>query len=71
MEQEVKYFLEGICTFHWNADFYKFCSVCNFDPNHAYSHEKWQQWQQLVSSIKVFDQNTLAKLIEAGHSSAL
>ena len=25
MEQEVKYFLEGICTFHWNADFYKFC----------------------------------------------
>lgn len=67
MEQEVKYLLEGICTFYWNADFYKFCEVCNFDPEHGYSHEKWQQWQQLVSGIKAFDQNTLAKLVEAGH----
>ncbi|KAB8333836.1 hypothetical protein DP113_34625 (plasmid) [Brasilonema octagenarum UFV-E1] len=65
--QKINYLLEGICTFHWNADFKKFCEVCNFDPNHAYSHEKWQHWQQLVSSIKAFDQNILAKLIEAGH----
>ncbi|MHC5770984.1 MAG: hypothetical protein ACYTXI_36490 [Nostoc sp.] len=66
-DQEINYLITGICTFHWNADFHKFCEVCNFDPNHAYSKEKWQQWQQFVSSIKAFDQNTLAKLVEAGH----
>ncbi|KYC34668.1 hypothetical protein WA1_50595 [Scytonema hofmannii PCC 7110] len=66
--QEINYFLVGICTFHWNADFNKFCEVCNFDPNHGYSLEKWQQWQQLVAAIKAFDQNTIAKLVEAGHS---
>lgn len=56
--------------FHWNADFHKFCQVCNFDPNNTYSKEKWQQWQQFVSGIKAFDQNTLVKLVEAVHQLA-
>lgn len=66
---EINYFLVGICTFHWKADFNKFCEVCDFNPNDAYSYEKWQQWQQLVGAIRAFDQNTIAKLVEAGHSS--
>ncbi|GJD23015.1 hypothetical protein RIVM261_079710 [Rivularia sp. IAM M-261] len=69
-EEQISHIITGIMTFHWKADFNKFCTICGFDPNYAYSQEKWQQWQQLVSGLKSFDQETLAKLVQAGHSSS-
>lgn len=69
-EEQINYVITGIITFHWKGDFNKFCTICGFSPNHTYSQEKWQQWQQLVSGLKSFDQEILTKLVEAGHCSS-
>lgn len=69
-EEQLNYIITGIMTFHWKTTFEQFCTICGFDPNYAYSEEKWQQWQQLISGLKSFDQETLAKLVEAGHCSS-
>lgn len=62
--------IETVCTaigtFAWNNDFEQFCKVCDFNPEHAYSMEKWSEFQNLNRSLSRFDNDTISKIVRAG-----
>ncbi|MBD2503964.1 hypothetical protein [Anabaena azotica] len=68
--EEIEKFCKGIATFAWNADFRKFCEVCNFDittqNGEDYAVGKWQEWQSLQSSLKAFDLDRIEAIVNAG-----
>ena len=61
----IKAFVEAIGGFAWNNDFYEFCNVLQFNPEHSYALEKWQQFQLLNKALGQFDVQSLYKLVEA------
>lgn len=64
-ENHIKQFVTAISSLNWNTNYYKFCEILNFNPNHSYSEEKWQQFQDLTEALNYFDLESLMKLIEA------
>ncbi|KYC34699.1 hypothetical protein WA1_49095 [Scytonema hofmannii PCC 7110] len=65
--EQLNHFLTGIGNFYWTANMDKFCEICGF-RNDWYGEEKWRQWQELHKALTYFDQETLMKLVQAGHS---
>lgn len=64
-EAFIKAFVEAIGGFAWNNDFYEFCNVLQFNSEHSYALEKWQQFQALNKALGQFDVQSLHKLVEA------
>jgi hypothetical protein len=62
--------IQAICTaigsFAWNNDFEQFCKVCDFNPEHSYSMEKWREFVALNRSLSKFDSETISKIVRAG-----
>lgn len=64
--KEVENFCTGVGNFAWNNDFEQFCEVCGFDPNHAYSMGKWEQFRALNRLLSEFDNNIMTKILRTG-----
>jgi hypothetical protein len=64
-EAFIKTFVEAIGGFAWNNDFYEFCNVLQFNSEHSYALEKWQDFQVLNKALGQFDIQSLHKLVEA------
>ena len=62
-ETTVQFFVEGIQTFHWKADFIKFCQVLELEAD-DYADQKYQAFQELVEQLNEFDAETLDKMID-------
>lgn len=60
-----KLVIEAITSFHWKADYLKFCEVLGFEPS-DYAEGKWREFQDLVSNLNGFDLEALTKIVKAG-----
>ncbi len=58
-------FVTSINSFHWNADFVKFCDVLELTPD-SYAEQKYSEFQELISYLNKFDPEALTKMITAG-----
>ncbi|MBD2730923.1 hypothetical protein H6G96_32550 [Nostoc sp. FACHB-892] len=63
--QTVEAFATGLTNFHWRSDYLKFCEVLGLEPS-DYAEEKYQQMHELISFLKCFDYESLAKMLESG-----
>lgn len=66
-EEQLKYFLQGIGTFGWRADYKQFCEVCEFDSETDYAYGKWEQWRELQCQLNNFSTDLLLKFVNEGH----
>ncbi len=60
-----KLVIEGISSFHWKADYIKFCEILDFEPS-DYAEQKWSEFNELVSNLNGFDLDSLIKIVKAG-----
>lgn len=63
---EIQQFCTGISTFAWEKDYFEFCQVCGFNPNHFYSEEKWQEFKELNRLLSKFDNNVITRIVRTG-----
>jgi hypothetical protein len=63
-----KLVIEGISSFHWKANYIKFCEVMDFEPS-DYAERKWSEFHELVSNLNGFDLDSLIKIVKEGKQS--
>lgn len=60
-------FVTAINSFHWKADYFKFCLVLGLIPD-SYAEEKYSQFQELISNLNQFDMDMLTRMIQSWDS---
>ncbi|MFN6570624.1 hypothetical protein [Dendronalium sp. ChiSLP03b] len=60
-----KAFKTKLGNFHWNSDYFKFCSVMGWEPS-DYAEDKWRRFEELISTLNEFDDKSTARMLEAG-----
>lgn len=63
--QTVEAFATGLTNFHWRSDYLKFCEVLGLEPSN-YVEEKYQEMDELMSLLKCFNSESLAKMLKYG-----
>lgn len=63
---EIKQFSRAISTAAWNLNLDRFAEKLGHDPEHAYTREKFLEFQKLNKLLAGFDAESLAKITEAG-----
>jgi hypothetical protein len=63
--EATKLVIEAIGSFHWRADYIKFCELLGFEPS-DYAEGKWKEFHDLVSNLNSFDVEALTKIVKAG-----
>jgi len=62
-----KRFATAIAEFNWRVDYLNFCELQEMEPS-DYADEQYGYFQQLASSLRIFNTKFLAKMVDAGIS---
>lgn len=64
-QQLASRFVAAIANLHWRIDYVKFCELLDLEPS-DYADQKYSQFQQLAEALNFFDEESLAKMVDAG-----